>query len=44
MSFYGCTILKLCIWRCDGPGRHEMLTVIDAYYGYREIYINLALI
>ena len=27
-------ILKLCIQRCDGPERHEMLTVINAYYGY----------
>ena len=27
----------LCIWRCNGPERHEMLTVFDAYYGYCEI-------
>ena len=31
------SMLKLCIRRCDGPERHEMLTVIDAYYGYCEI-------
>ena len=43
-------ILKLCIWRCNGPERHEMLTVINAYYGYYEILqvvifcTNLALI
>ena len=36
-EFYSCTILKLCIQRCDGPERHEMLTVFDAYYGYCEI-------
>ena len=29
-------ILKLCIQRCDGPERHEMLTVINAYYGYMK--------
>ena len=29
-------ILKLCIWRCDGPERHEKVTVINAYYGYME--------
>ena len=29
--------IRLCIWRCDGPERHEMLTVFDAYYGYCEI-------
>ena len=23
-----------CIRRYDGPGRHEILTVINAYYGY----------
>ena len=22
------------IWRFDGPERHEILTVINAYYGY----------
>ena len=30
-------ILKLCIWRCNGPERHEMLTVFNAYYGYHKI-------
>ena len=25
-------IYQLGIWRCDGPERHEMLTVINAYY------------
>ena len=34
-------MLKLYIWlgiqRCDGPGRLEMLTVINAYYGYYGI-------
>ena len=34
-------MLKLCIWlgtqRCNGPERHEMLTVINAYYGYCRI-------
>ena len=29
-------ILKLCIQRCNGPERHEMLTVINAYYGYMK--------
>ena len=29
--------IQLGIWRCDGPGRHRMLTVINAYYGYYEI-------
>ena len=33
---YSCTTLKLCIQRCDGPGRHEMLTIINTYYGYYE--------
>ena len=27
----------LGIQRCDGPERHEMLTVINAYYGYYGI-------
>ena len=27
----------LGIRRCDGPERHEMLTVISAYYGYYGI-------
>ena len=36
-EFDSCTILKLCIRRCDGPERHEMLTVISAYYSYCEI-------
>ena len=34
-------MLKLCIQlgiqRCDGPERHEMLTVINVYYSYCEI-------
>ena len=30
-------ILKLGIWRCNGPERHEMLTVFNAYYGYCKI-------
>ena len=34
-------MLKLCIrlgiWRYDGPERHEILTVINAYYGYCKI-------
>ena len=29
--------IQLCIQRCDGPERHEMLTVINAYYGYYGI-------
>ena len=29
--------IRLGIWRCDGPERHEMLTVINAYYGYYGI-------
>ena len=24
----------ICIWRCDGPERHEMLIIINACYGY----------
>ena len=30
-------MLELYIRRCDGPERHEMLTVINAYYGYYGI-------
>ena len=26
-------ILKTCIQKCDGPERHEMLTVLNDYYG-----------
>ena len=54
MNFYGCMTvsyqLRLCIRRCGGPERHEMLTVFNAYYGYCEILqfvrfcTNLALI
>ena len=29
--------IRLGIWRCDGPGRLEMLTVINAYYGNYEM-------
>ena len=29
-------ILKLCFQRCDGPERHQMLTVINDYYGYMK--------
>ena len=29
--------IQLGIWRCDGPERNEMLTVINAYYGYYGI-------
>ena len=29
--------VRLGIRRCDGPERHEMLTVINAYYSYYEI-------
>ena len=29
--------IRLGIQRCDGPERHRMLTVINAYYGYYEI-------
>ena len=29
--------IRLGIRRCDGPERHEMLTVINAYYGYYKI-------
>ena len=46
MNFYSCTVeyinynaIYIClgIRRGDGPGRHRMLTVIDAYYGYYGI-------
>ena len=30
-------ILKPYVRSCDGPERHEMLTVINAYYGYYKI-------
>ena len=36
-ELYGCTTLELCIQRCNDPERNEMLTVINAYYGYYEI-------
>ena len=29
--------IQLGIQRCDGPERHRMLTVINAYYSYYEI-------
>ena len=29
--------IRLGIQRCNGPERHEMLTVINAYYGYYGI-------
>ena len=29
--------IQLGIQRYDGPGRHRMLTVINAYYGYYGI-------
>ena len=29
--------IQLGIQRCDGPGRHRMLTMIDAYYSYYGI-------
>ena len=32
-------IYSLGIRRCDGPGRHRMLTVINASYGYYEIWL-----
>ena len=42
---YGCTtlwllipILKLCIWRYNGPERLEMLTVLNDYYGYTKYF------
>ena len=31
---YNAIYIWLCIRRCDGPERHEILTVINAYYGY----------
>ena len=41
LNFYGCTVeyinsnaKAIYIWRCDGPERHRMLKVINAYYGY----------
>ena len=48
LNFYGCTVecinsnakaiyIWLGIWRCDGPERCRMLTVMNAYYGYYEI-------
>ena len=48
LNFYGCTAeymnssakaiyIWLGVWRCNGPGRHRMLTVINAYYSYYEI-------
>ena len=33
-TFYGCRILKLSFWRCNGLEKHQMLTVINDYYGY----------
>ena len=30
-------IIKLCIRWYSGPERHEMLTVINAYYSYYKI-------
>ena len=29
--------IQLGTLRCNGPGRLEMLTVINAYYGYYEV-------
>ena len=37
MDFLWLYNIKLCIQRCDGPERHEMLTVSDAYYSYYKI-------
>ena len=44
-GLYGCTtiwlsilILKLCIQRCDGPERHEMLAVLNDNYGCTECF------
>ena len=44
LNFYGCTVeyinsnaKAIYIQRCDGPERHRMLTVINAYYDYYEI-------
>ena len=31
-------ILKICIRRCNGPERHEMLTIINDYYGYTKYF------
>ena len=36
--YNGICQLELCIQRCDGPERHEMLTVFDAYYGYCKMW------
>ena len=39
------TMLYIYIWlgiqRFDGPGRHKMLTVINAYYGYCYVFSNI---
>ena len=42
-ELYGCMtiwlsilMLKLCIQRCNGPERHEMLTITNYYYGYTK--------
>ena len=44
-ELYGCMtiwlsilILKLCIWRCDGSERHEILTITNDYYGYTKYF------
>ena len=37
-TFYGCGILKLCFQRCDGLKRHQMLTLINDYYGYTKYF------
>ena len=44
LNFYGCTAQyinsnakAIHIQRYDGPERHRMLTVINAYYGYYEL-------
>ena len=37
-TFYGCGILKLCFWRCDGLERHQMLAVICNYYSYKKYF------
>ena len=31
---YNAIYIQLGIQRCDGPERHRMLTIINAYYGY----------
>ena len=36
---YGC--ISIFGGRCDSPGRHQMLTVINDYYGYMKD-LNLA--